>query len=349
MSKNHNKHPLSRRVLWLAIAAPFIPGTVTGGPPIPFGGWSVNNGNITASCASGALCGPSLSTTGMLQRELTVGADNGRYIQNILTDSSASGLPGTLAFSSESFVKQGWSASTWNNTGGINGQSNATTESSGAASGLSSLQVVRDSSGDSMLLTSKINTGWALEAGKPSIEITQNVGGSLTSSSVDMVADFSYIANMDASGNRTGFKLDLAQTVNGSAFDGGGGRGWSGGGSINKMVMRERAGDMVTSSGSASISSGSGGFGGGGWSSGTSSGSGGSISWSAGNDIKVTWIAQSGFGFQAYDNLSDSRDRIATSSISGTGPFTWYDPPFGPKPSYSSGGSSGGGGGGWGW
>ena len=348
--------------MWLAFAAPLIPGTVTGGPPIPFGGWSVNNGNITASCASGVVCGPAMSTRGMLQRELTAGADNGRYIQNILTDSTASGLPGTVAFSSESFVKQGWSTSSWTNTGGENGESTITTGTGDTSSGLSSLQVVRDSSGDSMLVTSKINTGWAAEAGKPSIEISQNVGGSLTSSSVDMAADFSYIANMDASGNRTGFKLDLAQTVNGSAFDGGGGgRGWSGGGSINKMVMRERAGDMLTSSGSASLSGGSGGggrggfgggrggFGGGGWSSGTSSGSGGSISWSAGNDIKVTWIAQSGFGFQAYDNLSDSRDRIATSSISGTGPFTWYDPPFGPKPSYSSGGSSGGGGGGWGW
>lgn len=366
MNKHYNKSLFTHKALWLVAATPLlVPGTVTGGPPIPFGGWSVNNGAISATCASGALCGTPTSTSGLLQREITAGTGNGRYMQSILTDSNASGLPGTVAFASESFVKQGGFISQWTTSAG---ESEATTTSSGETSGLSVSQVVRGTGNDKFLMTAQINTGWAAVAGQPNIEITQNFGGAAISSTVDMVGDFKYVANLDANGNRTGFKLDIGQTVNGSQFNGsgggsggggwgggGGGWGWSGAGSVNMFVMREVAGDMLTKSGSASLSGGNsrsgggGGWGGtGGRSSSDSSGNGGSISWTPGQDVKVTWVAQSGFGFQAYDNRSDNKNRIATSSISSTGPFTWVTDPFGVKPVYQ-GGSSGGGSGGWGW
>lgn len=364
MNKHYNKSLFIHKALWLVVATPLLaPSTVTGGPPIPFGGWSVNNGTISATCASGALCGTPTSTPGLLQREITAGTGNGRYMQSILTDANASGLPGTVAFASESFVKQGGFISQWTTSAG---ESEATTTSSGETSGLSVSQVVRGTGNDKFLMTAQLNTGWAAVAGQPNIEITQNFGGAAISSTVDMVGDFKYVANLDANGNRTGFKLDIGQTVNGSQFNGsggggggwgGGGFGWGGGGSVNMFVMREVAGDMLTKSGSASLSggnsrsgsSGFGGFGGsGGRSSSDSSGSGGTITWTPGQDVKVTWVAQSGFGFQAYDNRSDTKNRIATSSISGTGPFTWVTDPFGVKPVYK-GSSSGGGSGGWGW
>lgn len=171
MHKHYNKPALTRNALWLAIAAPLlIPGTVTGGPPIPFGGWSVNNGAITATCAAGALCGTSTSTPGLLQREITAGAGNGRYMQSILTDSNASGLPGTVAFASESFVKQGGFVSQWTTSAG---ESEATTTSSGETSGLSVSQVVRGTGTDKFLMTAQLNTGWAAVAGQPNIDITK--------------------------------------------------------------------------------------------------------------------------------------------------------------------------------
>lgn len=174
MNKHYNKQAFTRSVLWLAIAAPFfVPGTVTGGPPIPFGGWSVNNGTISPTCASGALCGTATSTQGLLQREVTAGAGNGRYMQSILTDSNASGLPGTVAFASESFVKQGGFVSQWTTSAG---ESEATTTSSGETSGLSVSQVVRGTGNDKFLMTAQLNTGWAAVAGQPNIEITQNFG-----------------------------------------------------------------------------------------------------------------------------------------------------------------------------
>src|SRR3569623_1169877 len=104
---------------------------------------------------------------------------------------------------------------------------------------------------------------------------------------------------------------------------------------------------MLTTDGSANFSnSGSGNSGG--WGGNGSSTSNGSISWVPGNDVKVVWVAQPSFGFQTYDNLSDTKSAIATTSFGSPGPCSWVTTPFGPKPSLPK-GSGGGGNGGWGW
>lgn len=75
---------------------------------------------------------------------------------------------------------------------------------------------------------------------------------------------------------------------------------------------------------------------------------GGTVSWSAGNEVQVLWIGQNcpgcvisggmgmgggsgAFSFQQYENLSTGAS-ARTRSIFGTAPFTWNDPPFGPRP-----------------
>lgn len=318
-----------KRVSWLTLML-FSPALALAGPPIPYGGWTANNGIITAGCGPSVVCGSAMSTQGILQREVTAIAENSRYIQSIITDSNATGSPATLPFHSESFVKTGGEPSQWTHSGG---NSDATTDY--LSSGISVRQVVKEAA-DGFDTTTRINTGWAAAAGEPNIEMSQSMLS--TDAGIQTNGSFYMAINADADGNRTGFRMGIDQTVSG-------GSGSSGSVRPSAFALREVAGDMLTAAGSASFGGSGWGGGGGGWGGGGSA-TGGNVTWKAGDDVKVTWVGQSGFGFQAYDNLSDSSNRITTFSLSSSGPFSWVDPPFGPKPSMPS---FGGGGGGWGW
>src|SRR3569832_592997 len=114
---------INQRVLWVTAFASLLPGWAVSDPPIPFGGWSVNNGVVTAGCASTAQCSTPTVMPGLYQRELTGKADGRQYEQNIMTDSGANGLPGTLPFSSESFVLQGGFSSQYTSLQQVNGES----------------------------------------------------------------------------------------------------------------------------------------------------------------------------------------------------------------------------------
>lgn len=76
---------------------------------------------------------------------------------------------------------------------------------------------------------------------------------------------------------------------------------------------------------------------------------GGSVAWNTGAEVQVIWIGQmcpgcmiagmggmgmggsGAFSFQQYENISTGAS-AATRSILGTAPFTWTNPPFGPRP-----------------
>lgn len=341
---------INQRVLWATAFASMLPGLAVSDPPIPFGGWSVNAGLVTAGCATGAQCGSATVMPGMYQREVSTAAGGKQFMQSILTETGANGLPGTLPFFSESFVAQGGFNSQVGSQQQVNGVTGELVNDRNvtSSSGISVKQQVNDSA-NGFLSNVTINTGAAATPGTPSIEINQQLLAGFDAN-MGVNGTFTYLANTDANGNRTGFKLFIDQNVDGSSISGGSG-GWGGSrGSTDSNVFayRQVAGDMLTAAGSATFSN-TGSFGGGGWGGGGSSTSNGTVSWVAGNDVKVIWVAQPSFGFQMYDNLSDTSAAIATTSISGPGPFSWLTTPFGPRPSLP--GSSGGGGwgdGGWG-
>src|SRR3569832_581837 len=116
---------INQRVLWVTAFASLLPGWAVSAPPIPFGGWSVNNGVVTAGCASTAQCSTPTVMPGLYQRELTGKADGRQNVQSIMTDSGANGLPGTLPFSSESFVLQGGFSSQFTSQQQVYGESNS--------------------------------------------------------------------------------------------------------------------------------------------------------------------------------------------------------------------------------
>ena len=343
---------INQRVLWVTAFASMLPGWALSDPPIPFGGWQVNQGLVTATCAATAQCAAPTVVQGLYQREITSKADGRQYMQSILTEASASNLAGTtpLAFSSESFVPQGGFSTEFSNRQQVNGTPVAANiESSGG--GISVRQEVNDAA-NGFLSSVVINTGSAAQAGVPNIQISQQLLAGFDAN-MGVNGTFTYEANTDASGNRTGFRLFIDQYVDGSSIsgssDGGGWGGNRGSTDSNVFAYREVAGNMLTTSGTASFSSSNGGRGGGGFGGfGGSSTSNGSVSWVPGNDVKVVWVAQPSFGFQTYDNLSDTKSAIATTSIGSPGPFSWFTTPFGPKPSLPK-GSGGSGNGGWGW
>lgn len=339
---------INQRVLWATAFASMLPGWAVSNPPIPFGGWSVSNGIVTAGCAAGAQCATPTVMPGMFQRGVT-GSDDSRYLQSILTDGGANGLPGTLPFSSESFVPQGGFSSQFGAQQQVNGEAIAASNIT-SSGGIFVRQEVNDAA-NGFLSSVTINTGVVGTATNPNIRITQQLLSGFDAN-MGVQSSFTYEANLDANGNRVGFRLFNDQYVDGSSISGSSG-GWGGNrGSTDSSVfaLREVAGNMLTTSGSASFSGSSGG--GGGWGGGGGgfggSISSGTVSWVPGNDVKVVWVAQPSFGFQTYDNLSDARNAIVATSISSPGPFSWFTTPFGPRPALPS-GSGGGGNGGWGW
>lgn len=304
------------------------------GAPVAFSEWSVNDGVISAPCPF-TFCASEAGRNGFLQRAVEDGSTGQSYIQTIITDIDASGLPGDLPFSSESVVR-------------ISGSDTQT------VNGIVALQLARDPQSGGFSDRTVLRTGWADKGSLSNVEIAQKTAAQIQQQGFTFTSYFDYFGNFDESGNLIGLRTEMEQTSENSSelnpLVSVGTDNWA-------FVRREVAGDMLTSSGQASLSGG--GFGGGGFGGGGGGGGGGTISWSAGDDVKVTWIGQlidagsrtsADFGYQAYDNVSDNSSPIRESNFrGGTGPYSWVDPPFGSQPSYpfGGGGDDGGGFGGW--
>ncbi len=311
---------MARRLVLTLLGTMSVGAAPMAGPPIPYGQWSVSNGDISAQCTSGVECGAGLSGKGMLQREIS-GADQ-KYFQSIITNSNATGTPGTLAFSSESFVRQGWASSS-----SVNGD--LLTERGAADSGIALRQTLFEAGGPAtgggMNLTTEVHTGWADDSSTPTIAIEQQNGSPI--SSAQYTYDFRFLQNQDANGNVTGVSLDLDQLgENLRTFDPI--RARRNTPDVQYWVRRRRGGDLNPGA--------QGGFTGGG---GGDNG-GGRISLPAGANIQVTWFGAYYNGeefvrmdYQSYDNLDDTqRGTRSWTKEDGQGrPFNW-DNVFGAMP-----------------
>src|SRR3569832_675472 len=164
---------INQRVLWVTAFASLLPGWAVSDPPIPLGGWSVNNGVVTAGRASTSQCSTPTVMPGLYQRELTGKADGRQYVLSIMTDSGANGLPGTLPFSSESFVLQGGFSSQFTSQQQDNGESNSSSNET-SNSGISVLQQVNDPA-NGFVSNVTLNTGTTTTPNQPRKENNQQL------------------------------------------------------------------------------------------------------------------------------------------------------------------------------
>lgn len=305
------------------------PLTLFAAPPMPFDQWSVNNGTISAQCTTGVECRAPMTAPGMLQREVNAGG--GKFIQSVITNANATGTASTLPFSSESFVKQGWSSSdSVNGVPVIPGESNIVT-SGGSISGIALKQTLSEPAslattkqGD-FSLTTLIHTGWADDAITPTVEIKQRNGSNLAN--VQWANDFWFAQNVDANGKQTGMAWDIGQLgqslrlydpirANVSMpYD------------VMNFVRRRRAGDMNPGRQGGT----------------TCSKDCGSVpALPAGGDVQVTWFGLyytgepgpgNSTGYQSYDNLNDTQpgsNQMEREDAPGR-PWSW-DNLFGAMP-----------------
>ncbi|MCF6322846.1 MAG: hypothetical protein L3J89_00740 [Gammaproteobacteria bacterium] len=311
-----------------------IGSAMAGGPG--FDGIQVNAGSTgtLSGCAAGAVCVPLVTGEGFLQQEVTIGGNT--FIQTIIVDplssnaSTALDVSG-LAFSDMTFIQM-----------------------SGANNGIKAMQRLRDdptilnpadTSGNLFESTTQLLIGtWAQgtdHGDDANLKITQsfrdnsNTGIAIgatgaTETADDFVNEFTLDVNLDSSGEQTGKRMDMLQDV-GMSDPG----ATVVGDDFQRFVIRQRSGDLLTSTGSLELGTPSAG-----------TGTGGSVDWSAGEDVLVTWLGQrvnlggtgsAVFGFQSVDNLSDTDAPISTFSTStaafGAGtPFVWDSTTFGVEP-----------------
>ncbi len=279
---------------------------------LQFGGWSVDNGTIDHTnagiCAdSNYDCSVVAVGVGFKQLQVSASAANttatpdDSYIMTIVTDQTASGAydSGDLGFTDVSFIRM---IMTLGGTGvntNVNGIfSEQVISEVGAATGTST--------GTNFNSTTNLATGWAESGGSP-ISINQSLldNGASTESGDDFQTAFVYSSDNDAvTGLRSGFEMAIDQVAGLQSASSVGSEN-----DVQVFALRERAGSRLSSGGSATLGS-------------------TTTDWSAGDDIKATWIGQnismdntgggfgggslvnslgSTFGFMAIDNMSDSQ------------------------------------------
>lgn len=152
----------------------FLISSAAAGPPIPFSGFTVNSGSISATCPviSGVdiSCSDEVIDNGFLQRQVTItggGSTSGTYLQFILTDPGATGNPsaapfsaslGSIGFVNEEFVKMN------NNAAGI---------ASSLFIGASNFRT--PTLEDRFVYTALYNFGWAQSASSPWVTVHQDI------------------------------------------------------------------------------------------------------------------------------------------------------------------------------
>lgn len=305
-----------------AYALALVPLSALAAPPIGFDGWAVNSGNISVGCPSGFECATVGAGPGFMQRSVTDSSTGRAYIQTVVTGNSATGSPlgGGLTFSDEGFVKQGQGT----DVGFGIADRQAIKLTNTTATGLQQFESL-----------AIINTGWAATAGVASIDVTQRIHEVANPNKVfDALTVIQ--SNNDQNGNQIGLRLSydtvFTQPLN---TDQGSGNG----GGINTVrdtqavSIRQVGGNMLTASGSASLTNGQG------------------ISWQPGQTVTAMWAGELmthtdeckrenfprgrcmlGQGFQSLDNKNDNNQLSLYFQFGAAGPFTWWDNPFGPRP-----------------
>ncbi len=321
-----------KRLALVGAAAALLPvgGAVAGGPGFDSIAVEMGTTGNLIGCPSGASeCNVLITGEGFLQQEVTF--DGTVYVQTVIIDPMAvangSGNTdiGTLPFSDITFIRM-----------------------DGSSTGIKGLQTLSDDPNDG---TGNLFTGttelligsWAAEAGKANLNVVQDFrdnGGTgvaigangASQTEDDFVNTFSMGVNLASDGSVTGKQMDMLQdigmsdptvTVPGNDFQ--------------RFVIRQRSGDLLTTTGSLVLEPVAG-----------SAGTGGTVSWVAADDMMVAWLGQrvglgdvgvSNFGFQSATNAADPANPDIASTFSRTvtdimdpeGPFDW-DASFGTAP-----------------
>ncbi|MFQ5488325.1 MAG: hypothetical protein ACE5ET_07790, partial [Gammaproteobacteria bacterium] len=300
-------------------------------PPIPFDGYTVNSGDITAvpcpaysgvTITCGSLSDPTtVVSDGMLQRQITFSgagpAIDGTYIQFIITEPGVTGdaaanpftsARGNLLFTNEDFVKM-----------------------HGRSAGISSKQAIIESDFVNPDLENRFvniteyeygpwaNTSSIYPWVKVQQEITQ-VDYTNYNASIDPnpTVLFSSTADLNSNGNgfTDNFKIELAQMVDMTDTSGYGVQGFQYVNAKGQYQTSSNTTDPLLPGGT----------------------NGGSVTWNAGDEVSAMWIGQnlaggapsgaSNFGFTKYTAVSTvgfipSLMSSALTSFTSTDPVNW--------------------------
>lgn len=275
----------SIKIITLAGAASMLPGIAAAATPA-FGGWTATDGTGIAGCPSGFTCDEINAGDGFSQATVTEITDPSNvFIRTVVTDvASGCNDATTCAFSDENFVK-----------------------TDGTSTGIAAKQLINDTalnfSGSTV-----INSGWALVAGQPNVDITQSLTDDpdgTANSGDEFTTDFNLAVALDGSGNQIGKDMNITQDV-----------GLGAGTTDNQAFdVREKSGTLQTNAGSSTLG-------------------GDTITWASGDDVLLAWISQdvdigstgsSLFAFQSVDNKSDALTPISDFSTTANDPTA---PPF---------------------
>lgn len=298
--------------------------SLAGGPPIPFDGFTVDEGIISADCPMvgtvQAVCGNATVDNGMLQREIFIesGPRAGTYIQFIITEPGVSGSAqadpfsadrGSLNFINEDFIRM-------HNRG----------------DGISSQQTMIESNflsptlEDRFYSTMNYEFGWANSSQFPWVDMIQEISQvdySLDAGNPSEIFNTSAAITSDTVGFNNHLDIKITQWVALPDENEGGAQGFQ----FEKLAGAYQP-TVADEDGNVSLlgifplhdgpllPGGS---------------NGGNISWGNGEMISAVWIGQnlasSTIGHTAYRNVDEGTSTVLTS-LTKAEPVNWVVPPF---------------------
>jgi len=212
-------------------------------PPLPFGSWSNQAGNIVAPCPAGFTCTDNVVSDNMIQRVLSRNNSGETYVQVIIDENT----PQNGQHRSETFVNASNASGLSFSDIEINPQIGEnldqiiymTSNNTGIATQMNISSSVGNTTMDYSVV---LNTGWANNPGQPGIEFSQNITDT-TAQNVRMDYTFNYKKDYNAQGQVTGWFYDIDQLVQNSAVLG---PGNGGGRDDHKTVIRRGSGSYIT-------------------------------------------------------------------------------------------------------
>ena len=223
-------------------------------PPLPFNRWANTGGVIQANCPAGYTCNENVTSDNMLQRILTRNNSGETYVHVIIEDNSAQF--GQHSF--ETFVNAS-NASNQSipfseigairdvnpdpNTPDIVDLIELTSNNTGVATETNFVQTAANpGTPNPMTYNVKVNSGWALTAGQPAFELSQNITDT-TAQGIVFDYTFTFSQNRDANGIVTGNLFGIDQFVANSAVIGAGNAGTR---DDQRTVLMRASGNFIT-------------------------------------------------------------------------------------------------------
>ncbi len=193
----------------------------------------------------------------------------------------------------------------------------------GTSTGIADQQAITDNSNGSFNGNVTIQTGFAA-SGNDTVVISQGLSANpdgLPKTGDEFSNTFGMTVNLDSSGNQTGRSMSIDQTTAlGNATD------------VQVFAIRGAAGSKLTTPGSLTLG-------------------GNTVSWSAGNDVLLSWVGQSltlgslgssVFGFEGITNntpatptTASAFSQASTGAAGSTSPFPWPTADFGTQPDHT--------------